>query len=1301
MAMAAPKLSQQGSAPSGPKLAVLPRIAAPRPPVVIPFVPLRSAAPGGCRPHTVPVVLLKALAVPPASSTSPGFATGSPTGSPRGQLAPILLNAMKPQVTIDQKPQTMLVPLQLQKHPLTVHPSFAPLQNQLQATVELPEVFIEQLRKQMGQAEGLTGKPCRFGRTCKSVDCPNQHKEGREIEDDPQSLVCKFGRKCKRKECFYVHSSGRELDEDQAKGMCMHGDKCNNPGCFFSHPDTRKLITPLKCFNCGGVGHVQADCTEAPGSQRDLPFVKVSNVPEDWVSQGRDTVCKLVGAELEVFGRLSCPPQYSEEDGTVLTAFADTQVAKHAIEAFKDGTVFDIVACEAHERPRPTCRIVPLGRDKSCTVFIGNIPYDAEEEELKDLFSRVGNVESVRLVCEKDSEQPKGFGFCDFTDQATARRAIAELHGHEFKNRRLRVTSAEKALSGQKSANGDDDPSIVLTGFPSQWTLSELSEFIRGASNTIADSPVTMLPRNDETDSGCAKVVFRSEAEANRAWLDLAGQNIAGRSLSVTVVGGGGRPDGRRSERGRGDRRKSRSRSRDKRCTVFVGNIPHGSTEDELSQIFSRAGTVTSFRLVYDKETKTAKGFGFCEYTSPAEAQDAIHDLHGTEINGRRLRVTPAEKALGERSKKGFSETGDQDAEIVVEGLPSGWDSTDMDEFLKIALSSDVSHKSVLILRRNDDQGVGRARVTFGNHSDAKCAWRDLDGQEIDGTVLSVSIDDPLKSRTERAPEGDRPRDKQTVAIHIDELSMPQRPVVEPLACDREVFVDPLPDEDDLANWLSAFGEVEETYRITDQSTGQPGDRGYVKFKDHVAALHCVDSGSASWSESERTLSSQRSRQGGRGSVYPDSVIARILGPRGEFINGLKSEISASMLAIRGDGLGNQDQSMSTRVHFVCKGSPEALSELQPALERALAQIHGELRAKIADLCHARRRSPEQKSSSRSPRRRSRSRRRSTSRGRSRDPRSPPRPPPDLFASHGAPSWDPWFSHGSPQPVAGVWPPQAWVQHQDALLHGASWGRGPPPPHLPPGPWTMPHHGRADSAEWSPAVVPSASSSSATLPLGSSAPPQKAAAAAPTASAAAVGGVRHGNAPPPKRRIREVFRGPRSGCSGSSARSPDAQRPSRSRSLERPRQPSADQRMDEEVAHRRASFVDGFPGRSAKGASPSVLSGGARIPSRRSVFTPPQLQPPGPSAGQTNGYVTSSRLGGGGQGRWTPNVDGPSVDGRSEFESSRAGNISHDCMFRDGATDPEASDLVVGRPSATHSRSPRSSRTGRRSRSRS
>mmetsp|Transcript_7597 Transcript_7597/g.20591 ORF Transcript_7597/g.20591 Transcript_7597/m.20591 type:complete len:351 (-) Transcript_7597:32-1084(-) len=103
-----------------------------------------------------------------------------------------------------------------------------------------------------------------------------------------------------------------------------------------------------------------------------------------------------------------------------------------------------------------------MSQSRSCTVFIGNIPYDALEDELRGVFSRVGAVESLRLVYDKDTKQPKGYGFCDYTDPDTAMSAVRNLNDVECNGRRLRIDLADNALRSRDGPLKASAPSLPL-----------------------------------------------------------------------------------------------------------------------------------------------------------------------------------------------------------------------------------------------------------------------------------------------------------------------------------------------------------------------------------------------------------------------------------------------------------------------------------------------------------------------------------------------------------------------------------------------------------------------------------------------------------------------------------------------------------------------------------------------------------------------------------------------------------------------------------------------------------------------
>lgn len=103
-----------------------------------------------------------------------------------------------------------------------------------------------------------------------------------------------------------------------------------------------------------------------------------------------------------------------------------------------------------------------MSHGRSCTVFIGNIPYDATEEDLRGIFSRAGSIDSLRLVYDKDTKQPKGYAFCDYSDAETALSAIRTLNDAECNGRRLRIDLADNALRSPMQKGGGQAMPLAL-----------------------------------------------------------------------------------------------------------------------------------------------------------------------------------------------------------------------------------------------------------------------------------------------------------------------------------------------------------------------------------------------------------------------------------------------------------------------------------------------------------------------------------------------------------------------------------------------------------------------------------------------------------------------------------------------------------------------------------------------------------------------------------------------------------------------------------------------------------------------
>ena len=78
----------------------------------------------------------------------------------------------------------------------------------------------------------------------------------------------------------------------------------------------------------------------------------------------------------------------------------------------------------------------------SVRLFVGNLPYDATEAELRELFAPIGPLSYVTFPMDRESGRPRGFAFVDFSDRAQADEAIRRFNGTSFKGRNIAINEA-------------------------------------------------------------------------------------------------------------------------------------------------------------------------------------------------------------------------------------------------------------------------------------------------------------------------------------------------------------------------------------------------------------------------------------------------------------------------------------------------------------------------------------------------------------------------------------------------------------------------------------------------------------------------------------------------------------------------------------------------------------------------------------------------------------------------------------------------------------------------------------------
>jgi len=82
-------------------------------------------------------------------------------------------------------------------------------------------------------------------------------------------------------------------------------------------------------------------------------------------------------------------------------------------------------------------------------LYVGNLPFSATEDALRELFEKHGNTASVRIITDRETGRSRGFGFVEFEEDSAAQKALQALDGTDMEGRSLRVNEAQDKGGGR------------------------------------------------------------------------------------------------------------------------------------------------------------------------------------------------------------------------------------------------------------------------------------------------------------------------------------------------------------------------------------------------------------------------------------------------------------------------------------------------------------------------------------------------------------------------------------------------------------------------------------------------------------------------------------------------------------------------------------------------------------------------------------------------------------------------------------------------------------------------------------
>lgn len=244
----------------------------------------------------------------------------------------------------------------------------------------------------------------------------------------------------------------------------------------------------------------------------------------------------------------------------------------------------------------------------------------------------------------------KGCGIVEYATAEEAQEAIKTLTDTELKGRMIFVREDRETSShgggggGGGRGGGSGATSVYIWNLAYDTSWQDLKDHCRAAGNV---DQATILSGSDGRSIGCGVVVYQHPKEAARAIRELQNSRLNGRPMYLRedrVQSGnrGGRGGGRGGRGGSGGYRSRESSSSG--CQLFVGNLSFDTSWQELKDHFREVAEVEHVDVMEHADGRK-KGFGTIRFANASDAQRAIEELNGVELQGRELEVRLDHKA--------------------------------------------------------------------------------------------------------------------------------------------------------------------------------------------------------------------------------------------------------------------------------------------------------------------------------------------------------------------------------------------------------------------------------------------------------------------------------------------------------------------------------------------------------------------------------------------------------------------------------------------------------------------------------
>ncbi|XP_072853034.1 polyadenylate-binding protein 1-like isoform X3 [Pogona vitticeps] len=356
------------------------------------------------------------------------------------------------------------------------------------------------------------------------------------------------------------------------------------------------------------------------------------------------------------------------------------------------------------------------------SLYVGDLHPDVTEAMLYEKFSPAGPIMSIRVCRDVATRRSLGYAYINFQQPADAERALDTMNFEVIKGRPIRIMWSQRDPGLRKSGVGN----IFIKNLDDSIDNKALYDTFSAFGNILSCKVVC-----DENGSrGYGFVHFETHEAANRAIDTMNGMLLNDRKVFVGHF------------KSRREREAEYGAKALEFTNVYIKNFGDDMNDERLKEIFSKFGNTLSVKVMVDN-TGRPKGFGFVNFEKHEEAQKAVDDMNGKEINGRMLYVGRAQKRMERQSelKRKFEQIKQervsryQGVNLYVKNLDDGID----DERLRKEFSPYGTITSAKVMTEGG-HSKGFGFVCFSSPEEATKAVTEMNGRIVSTKPLYVAL---------------------------------------------------------------------------------------------------------------------------------------------------------------------------------------------------------------------------------------------------------------------------------------------------------------------------------------------------------------------------------------------------------------------------------------------------------------------------------------------------------------------------------------------------------------------------------